>query len=257
MKLFKAESDARAYLEERVPPKEADKTVDTAPLNEQLFETPEAPTPGHYAFEGKNGLKISFDLIAADHAFNRCWQIYKDIEGVQGEYRPIFTIHNLQINSDDFSYDGSDPERRISTTWLPNLQSVASELSHAYSFVDRGEIYLIGQDGFFARPENLLTFFHELGHIKTRSLNDLNQEYASVKTTISAAGVKTEPLKKSALELQRERDANAWMLQKTRGLFDDLEIPRDLIVDYIHHAQLQSYHEVNRKRLEITKEDAE
>ncbi|MDD5567355.1 MAG: hypothetical protein PHH01_04130 [Patescibacteria group bacterium] len=261
MKLFKGENEAREYLEQRVPPKDEDREVDLSQLHEQYFDVPEKLSPGHFEFEGRNGFKVSFDLIEAKHAFDRSYIVYRHLleesgsGAVTGEMRPIYVIDNLSIQTDHFSYGRNDQSRLTSITWLPNLHSVGSELSHKLTYVDKGEMYLIGDDGFFSRPVDLLGFFHELGHIETRSQNDLTREYGSVKKIITSNGLETEPMKVAALELQRERDANAWMLSRTRKLFEDLEIPPEQIRDYVHHSQLKSYHEINRGRLSESSED--
>lgn len=250
-KLFPSEDEARAYLEKNVPQKEQDKEIDLAPLKESLFDTPETPTPGHYEFKGENGISVSFDLTAADDAFDRCWQLYRGEEDhIQGNYRPIFVIRNLRIETEKFSYSSDELERPVSITWLPNLSSSKTEFTSVMTYTKRGrEIYLMGRDGWHARPIDLLGLFHELGHSETRSPEDKKAEDMSIQRTITGAGVKTEPFKKAALELQREKDANSWMSQKTRQLFQDLNIPQELIDDYIEHVQMRSYYNGNRQRL--------
>ena len=110
-KLFESEDAARTYLEKNVPPKEQDKEIDLAPLKENLFDTPITPTPGHYEFEGKNGIRISFDLIAANDAFDRCWRLYKNEEGhINGDYHPIFIIENLCIKTEEGGLPPETPD---------------------------------------------------------------------------------------------------------------------------------------------------
>ncbi|MFA5948426.1 MAG: hypothetical protein WC806_05695 [Candidatus Gracilibacteria bacterium] len=246
--LFKEESDALKYLQDTVPQK-VEKEVDTSRLYENLFDIPEELSLGHHEFEGKYGLKISFDLADASHSFGRCYSIYKNDTDVEGEYKPIYSIYNLIIHTNNFHYNISNHSSGTDIKWLPNLKNTKSELSHKFVDIGPRYMYLIGQDGYFARPIDLLGYFHELGHLETRSPDQLTEEYNTVKTTISSKGVKTEPLKNAAYELQRELDANDWMLKNTNKLFEDLEISPELIQDYICHLQLKSYYELNRNRI--------
>mgnify|MGYP001597603022 CR=1 FL=1 len=249
-KLFASEDNARQFLKDHIPPKENDRQVDLAPLKEQLFEIPENLAPGHYEFEGKNGFRVSFDLVSADSDFDRCGLLYKDAEGIEGDYRPIFVIKNLQIRTNNFSYDEKELSRPVGITWLPKLRSAKTELTSVVAYRgNQRDVHLMGEDGWHARPINLLGLFHELGHSETRSPEDQRKEENSVSTIITGKGVKTEPFKKAALELQRELDANSWMLQRAGKLFDDLGISRELIEDYIEHKQMRSYYEANRRRL--------
>jgi hypothetical protein len=196
--LFNKEQDALKYLQDTVPAPERLKEVDIAPLKEQLFNIPENLAPGHHEFEGKNGLKISFDLVGSDYSFDRCYMIFKDDEHVEGNYHPIYSICNLKIESNHFSYK---IDSFTDIKWLPNLKSPDSDLSHKYVDVGPRRMYIIGQDGYLSRPIDLLGYFHELGHLETRSPDQLNAEYATIKTTISADGYKTEHLKKSCVRI--------------------------------------------------------
>ena len=260
MEFFKSEDDARKYLEKRVPPKEEVKVMDLTPLNERLFEVPkEQLKEGHYEFKGKNGLEISYDLFdVTSRLFDTCYhEIYKRYlgKGIEGSFHPIFEIKNLKIQSENFSDTTENHKQNPYGTvfWIPNLKNTNPKLSYNFSYIDRAQIFLVDDVGFLSRAEDLLSFFHEAGHIESRSLKQLGDE-KNIKTTISASGVKTEPLKITAYELQRERDANAWMLQKTKKLFKDLKIPDDLIKDWIHHSQLETYHDLDRWVLEKTSE---
>lgn len=246
--LFKEESDALKYLQDAIPQKE-EKDLDFSRLYENLFDIPEELSLGHHEFEGKNGLKISFDLVNASHSFGRCYSIYKNDPDVDGEYHPIYSIYNLIIHTNNFNYNITDHSEHTDIKWLPKLKNTGSELSHKFVDIGPRHMYIIGQDGYFARPVDLLGYFHELGHLETRSPDQLTEEYSTVKTTITSKGVKTEPLKNAAYELQRELDANYWMLKNTNNLFRDLEIPPELIQDYVCHLQLKSYYELNRKRI--------
>jgi hypothetical protein len=262
-KLFSEEEDARQYLENRVPTEE-EPEVDLESLKQRIFEIPEEVKPGHFEFEGEGGFKISYDVKEDKYGFDQCWVVFKDLVGDEdddpaflGEMKPIYTIENLSIQTDGFSYSESDHSRDVSITWMPNLKSNRSELSHSQSFIDKGEIYLIGESGYLSRALDLLGYFHELGHIETRTPQELVDERNSVKKTYGPNGFETEPMKDAALELQRERDANAWMLNKTKGLFKDLDVDPENIGEYVHNAQLGSYQAVNRWRLENDKDAKE
>ena len=216
-------------------------------LKERLFDILKELSPGSYEFEGKYGIKISFDLVDSDSSFDRCYAIYCDVDCVEGSYHPIYSITNLKIQTKNFSYNIKDHSRSTTLTWLPNLRSTESELSHSFVNVGPRHIYLIDEDGLFSRPIDLLGYFHELGHVETRSPDQLNAEYRTVKTTISSKGVKTEPVKKAAYRLQQEYDANEWMLSNTCRLFEDLDISSEL-TEYYVYLQQKSYHDSNRKR---------
>ncbi len=248
---FETEDSARQYLDKRVPPEEKVKKADLTPLKEKLFDVPKKLSEGHYEFEGKNGLKITYDLIdVTERSFDTCYQIYRSYlgHGVDGDFHPIFEIRNLKIKTDNFSDTKENHKQNPygSIFWIPNLKSSNSfELSYSLAdFVD-GRIFIIDDVGFFSKPLNFLTFFHESGHIESPS----KDKKGNIKTRISHEGIKTEPLKMNAYELQRERDANAWMLHRTKKLFKDLRIPNDLVLNYIHDSQLESYHRLNRKML--------
>lgn len=248
--LFATEAAAREYLRQRVPPIEKDRPVDLTLLKERLFQIPEHPTAGHYDFDGKNDFHVSFDLVSADGEFDRCWLLYKDAKGIEGNHRPIFIINNLQIQTANFYYDVKELARPIGITWLPGLRSNRTELTSVVAYRgDQRDVYLMGEVGWQARSIDLLGLFHEFGHSETRSPEDKTKEEDSVRTRITRQGVQREPLKKAALELQRELDANSWMLQTAGQLFDDLKVPRELITDYIEHWQMRSYYEACRKKL--------
>lgn len=267
MKTFETESNAREYLNKRVPPLETIKKIDSEILEQRLFEIPkEELTEGHYEFKGVNGLEISYDLVdVSNYMFNTCYyEIFKnyfnyenekDNFGVKGKISPIFEIRNFKIKSENFIDTNEDHKKGLYGTvfWLPNLKNVNPKLSYNFSYVDRAQIFLVDEVGFLSRPDDLLSFFHESGHIESRTLKQLGNE-RNIKTTIGANGVKTEPLKIRAYELQRERDANAWMLQRTKKLFKDLKIPDGLINDWIHHSQLETYHDLDRWVLENNSE---
>jgi len=251
MRLFEAGGEARQYLADQIPPKDMEKQVNLAPLMRRLFDIPENLSPGHYEFTGEGGLKIIFDLVDANHSFDRCWLIYGNDFGqaetgpVSGNMRPIYAVTNIAIRTNNFEFKRDAGSRYNSTLWLPNLKSVDSELLHNKADVDRGYMYLIGETGLLSRPVDLLGFFHELGHIETRTVESINAEYA----TYSNAGDLSE--KKAAYELQREKDANAWMVEGTHNLFEDLDISSELVEGFTH-AQLSSYHEVFRKKFDQT-----
>lgn len=254
-KLFASEDDARKYLEQHVPPKENDKQVDLGPLKEPLFQIPENATAGHYEFDGKNGFHVSFDLVSADSDFARCWLLYGSAEGIEGDYRPIFIIKNLQIKTANFSFDEKELARPVRITWLPRLRSNKTELTSVIAYREgQRDMHLLKEDGWHSRSIDLLGLFHELGHSETRSPEDKIEEENSVRTRITGRGIQTEPFKQAALELQRELDANSWMLQRTEKLFDDLGVPRELIADYIEHRQMRSYYEACRKKLATSTE---
>jgi hypothetical protein len=266
MKIFGTESDARDYLKKRVPPLDMVKKVDLELLEKKLFEIPkEELQEGHYEFKGENGLEISYDLFdASRYMFDVCYyEIFKkyfDHEeenyGVKGEIRPVFEIKNFKIKSENFLDTNENHKKGLYGTvfWLPNLKNVNPKLSYNFSYVNRAEIYLVDEAGFLSTPDDLLSFFHEVGHIESRTLNQLGDQ-KNIKTTISASGIKTEPLKIRAYELQAERDANAWMLNRAKNLFKDLKIPDGLIKDWIHHSQLETYHDLDRWVLEKNKEE--
>lgn len=256
-KLFATEAIAKQYLKDTVPPIEDVKELDLSFLDEQLFNIPEDLAPGHHEFEGKNGYRVSFDLISKRSAVHRAAIVYKGLihpkDGeaeVEGDFKAVYGITNLVIETPNFSFNNDEERgRKNDITWIPGIHSKDPELNHNFAHVDRGQIYLIDEVGFFAKPRNLISLFHELGHIETRTPQELVDERNSIRTEYSVDGIKTEPFKSAALELQRERDANKWMVQRTRSLFEDLSIPPEFIDDYVQHVQLESYHDMNRWRL--------
>lgn len=257
MGLFGNEAAARQYLEHRIPPKESAKEIDFSRFKERLFDIPKDIGPGHHEFKGAHGYTVSFDLTRAIRAhLEDAHMVYRnsyepDNSGaVTGSFEPIYSIENLKISTPHFSSESAVVGRPTTILWLPNLQSVNPELSHNFSAIDKGELFLIGEVGFFSRPADLFSLFHESGHVATRTPDELVAERNSVKRSYSSAGYKTEPIKEAALELQRERDADAWLLLKTRKLFPDLGIPTTSVKDYIHHAQLKTYHDSTREWLE-------
>jgi len=241
--LFENEGQALDYLEGMVLSE--DREVDLEPLKERLFDIPQEISPGHYELEGKYGIKVSFDLVNSPNSFDNCYTIFRDRDCIKGDYFPIYSIINLKIQTKNFSYDIKDHPKHTSITWLPNLKSPGSELTHSYVDIGPRRIYLIDETGLFSRPLDLLTYFHELGHLETRSPEQINAENGTIRTTISDAGVETEKAKRAAYNLQREDNANEWMRSNTRSLFEDLGIPSDLMDDY-NYKQLESYRALYR-----------
>jgi len=249
MVLFKTEEDALEYIKEHVPLQEEEKEVDIARLKKRFFEIPEEITPGHYEFKSKYGIKISITLVNSDNLFDICYPIFNGVKDVKGEYRPIYSINDLSIQTKHFNYNITKHFARPWASWviwLPNLRSVESELSHSFVDIGNRRMYLIEEDGWFSRPIDLLGYFHELGHVETRSPGQINKENLTITTSISSEGVKTEPIKKAAYELQREYDANDWLLSNTRKLFKDLGIPGAL--EAYNYLQVKSYHAKLRRR---------
>lgn len=251
MKLFQTEGAARRYVERKVPPAPPERKPDLTPLREPLFETAETPEEGEYTFEGPNGLRISYRLVNSRGSFHDVHQVYGgsyDEEGrkaITGEFHPIFSIYDLRIETPHFTYGRENQSRHTTFTWAPNLRSTSSELSHSGVYIERGEIYLIGDAGFLSRPLDLLSLFHELGHVETRTPDQMVEERRTVRR-IDKDGYHTEPWKEDAYDLQRERDANAWMLKTALPLFEDIGVTREQVGEYIHLAQLESYHENSR-----------
>ena len=235
------EDEALKYLQEAVPPEGSDKEVDTSNLLEELFEIPEDIQLGHHEFEGKNDYKVSFDLSTAPStAFSCCIEMFNGyVDFLQGTLDEIYYIKNLKIKTHNFTYDSNEHKRPINIIWVPTKRSVNSTLSK--QFVDfRGRtVYMLGKDGFFSRPGDLLGYFHETGHIKTRTNEQLDQE----KSTRS----NNEPFKDRAYELQREIDANDWMIKNTNQLFGDLGVPADQVLEYVRSVLLESYYKSNRE----------
>lgn len=245
MRKFEGAGDARKYLEKKTPPEEPEKEVDLGPLKEPLFETPEEFSEGHYEFEGKNGLHVSFDLVLTNDAFDNCWQVYRrDLDHIQGKFKPIFAIANLKIETTNFSFRKDGLENSVTIRWLPGLYSTKTEATAIMTYPHIGrEVLLMGRDGSFSRAIDFLSLFHELGHSETRSKEEQFTERKE-----------EDKITNQALTLQRERDANAWMLKTAKSLFRDLDITDEQIKDYIHNSQLKSYHRTNR---EILKENPE
>lgn len=246
MELFKTEEAALAYLKRNVP-LEKSRDINLSQLEKKLFNTPESISEGHHEFGQEGNLGVSHDIIDSWLSFGKCHQVLKRDDRIEGKFKPIYTIYNLQISAPNFSYDINEHDKPTTIFWLPNLKMKESKLEGSYVFIDKREIYLINNDGFFDNPLKLLGFFHELGHIETRNPAKLNAENATIKTTISADGVKTEPTKAFAYELQREYDTNQWIKSKTSKLWEDLGLPHGLIDNYIT-TQQESYHEVARQR---------
>ncbi len=241
------EREALDYLKKYVPSEKKEESVDLAQLNENFFDISKELKPGHHEFRGKNDIKIIFDLVEQQSAFYKCYNIYGHNKNVQGEYDPIYLIENLRIETNNFSYNINNHIKPIEINWLPNLESKNSKLSYSYIDIGRRKMYMVGKDGYFSRPIDLLGYFHEVGHVETRGPDQINKENETIKTTISARGVEKEVIKEDAYILQRERDANAWLLKKTADLFKDLNIPVELVKKYIHNLQLESYHDVIRE----------
>lgn len=251
-RLFGTEDDAYKYLDENVPPPEEDIDVDFSPLYEPLFDAPDLDEikPGHYEFEGKNGVKISYDVDtqyqSAAMEMTRIYSGVDDSDHIEGLYRPAYRIRNLTMSTPHFSYSLGSHSRPIEINWMPNLRSKDRKYSHANVHIDKGKVYIIGHSGLLATPKDILTLFHELGHIETRTPQQMVGERNSVNKTYSSKGFETEPYKESALELQREIHANGWMVEKMKPLFSDLNLPQELLDDHVQHGQLRTYHEVNR-----------
>ena len=195
---------------------------------------------GVYNFRGENGLQVSFELKKGGSYFDDFYKAYGGSEKIQGSYKPIFVVSGLQIKTDNFSVGETDLSRNIQILWAPKLNH-SEHKNYNKVYIDLGKIFMIGGTGALSSPDSLFSFFHELGHLETRSLNALKAEYESVKTSIAAGGVKKEINKMAALELQRERDANAWLLKNTKKLFTDLQISQKEVHDFVHHDSLSTY----------------
>lgn len=246
--LFPTDDDALKYFKDRVPPEAEAKEVDLEPLKERLFDIPEDLSPGEYEFEGKNGYKVSFKLVKSAQ-FDICYLDLKGDTDIEGDWRPIYAVVDLMIETPNSSYSLKYPasanhERIHGVYWLPGLSSGEGELSHKYVNIGERRIYLLAEDGFLSRPLDLLGFFHEVGHIETNSDLPHNQD-----TTTHFMGFsKPWTVKMSAYELQREEHANRWMMENRCTLFEDLGIPAQLVEDYCNHVQLKSYHDSIRWR---------
>lgn len=246
------EEQAFQYLECHIPEQDVEK-FDLNPLKESFFDVPDVDTlaEGSYEFEGKYGLKVSFDLVdwSDSHcAFGECWPLYGNSDSFEGKIKPIFEVKNLKISTPNFSYDLNGHARRTSIKWMPGLKTVDSELSRNYVHIEGRKIYMIDLDGFFSRPVDLLGYFHELGHRETRSPDDMCKEKNTVMERYSSSkGFETEYNKSAAYELQRERDSNAWMIRKLSKLFADIGISKRELVDYVNRCQLKSYNDLYRR----------
>lgn len=248
--IFETDKEARQYLEKHVPPTGEQKKIDLAPLRKRLFDIPQNLSAGDYEFEGPNGYKVSFKLVESS-SFDSCWLDLKDTD-LEGQYRPIYAILDLKVESPSFSYSLKYPDYegkhvRANIYWLPNLELPDSELSGDYVNIGKKTVYLIGkQSGTLSRPLDLLGLFHEIGHIETDTDLPHNQDTM----THNMFGPKRRTVKMTAYELQREKYANDWMVRNTNVLFQDLGIEPETVQDYCDHVQLSSYHKVSRRMLE-------
>lgn len=243
----KGEGQALDYLKKRVPPAESDKAVDLTRLNDKLFDVPDAYAAGRYDFEGDSGIHVSFNLAdVSTRAFDSCYAVLKHNK-TQGDWRPIYEIQDISIQTKGDSFDKSSTARVVKIYWLPDLRDADGSELRRYVDMDRGIVYLTGQHGQLARPADLLGLFHEVGHIETRDYEKLNAENRTIEKRVTSAGLQIESIKRDAYELQRERAADAWLLKNTRRLFEDIGVPVELVRDYIHHKQLKSYHDYNRR----------
>lgn len=250
--LFQDEGDALGYLQRSVPEKRLDETPNLDSLQQSLFEIPDNATEGCNEFEGPNGYKVSFTLAKADDKYDDCWEVYRDLlqrGDVEGNIRPIFAIRDITIRTPHGYHNLTDYESRTEVIWMPGLHSVTSKLSYANVRIEQRKLYLTGITGFFSRPQDLLTYFHEFGHVETRSPSDMQRESDSIRVTIDGTGVKGEPNKNAAYVLQREKDANEWMYLHLKDILRDLGVSAEQIREYIDRVQLESYYEASRRRI--------
>jgi len=247
MQEFSEDKDALRYLQENVSPESEREDVDISDLKKPLFEKPDKLTPGEYEFEGKGGFKVSFKIVKCDNRFDTCYSTLKE-SGFEGKWHPIYGILDLTISSDEFGYSMKYPSDGYagSIYWLPGLSNPESELSCDTVDIGKRNIYLVGDTGFFARPLDLLGFFHEIGHLATDPMLPHNEHTS----TYGMFGTLPMTPKRAAYQLQREKVANDWLSQNTNGLFRNLEVPSDLVQDYCDHVQLKSYRDASRRRLE-------
>ena len=242
---FSTDESALAYLQSNIPPEAERQVVDLTPLKTKLFDTPNTPSPGRHEFKGENGLAVSFDLLDVsedENYYHDYWQNLKPDSTIEGNWRPIYYMRDLYVKSSNFSYSLNHNGEIF---WFPGLNSGDSELSHDYVNLGKKRIYLLDQDGFLARPIDLLGFFHEIGHIETyptlpRSSDSLSHGYLGERLPYTA--------KRAAYQLQSEEAANTWMHKHVCKLFEDVGVPLQDVEDYSRHMQLKSYHDVFRRR---------
>jgi hypothetical protein len=246
--LFPTDESAQQYFEERVPDPEDVKDVDLEPFKERLFDIPDELRRGEYEFMGPNGLKISFRLETSQHYFSNCYADLRDDEDLQGIWNPIYSIHDLTIETPNFSYSlkypASQNHARVGFIyWLRGVNSGDDELTHDYVNIGKKKIYLLDEDGFMSRPLDLLGFFHEVAHIETDPDLPHNED---TQTYNEWTGTKPRTKKMTAYELQREEVANEWVKENCMALFEDLGFTPEQVADFYDHVQLKSYHEMVR-----------
>ncbi len=258
--IFKSEKHAREYLKTHIPEEEDDeKEVDLEILKKPLFEIPEDDLEGKkYEFSNNElGLQVSFELQSSKYMLQRAMMIYQSAN-VDGRYLPIFSMANLSINTENFSYNIKEDDNVKEIFWLPKLKNADNELGYDYADIQRKNVYMIDKEGFLSKPIDYLALFHEAGHLHTRTPQEDIDEINSLNENISTAkGFTMDENKFAAYELKRERDANAWMEWNCRKLFDDLGISRELVNDYIHQAQLSGYNKLAKIRFDKNKIDEE
>ncbi len=259
--LFPTDDAAQQYFETHVPDPENVKDVDLEPYKERLFDVPDKGSlrPGEYEFLGPNGLKVSFELVdSTRYAFNNCYPDLRDDDAIQGDWRPIYSMLYLTIESPNFSYSLKYPASQNhaqinSIYWLPGLNSGEGDLTHDYVNVGKKKIYLLDEVGFLSKIIHLFGFLHEVGHIET----DEDLPHNADTQTHTMFGPKARTRKMTAYELQREEVANQWVMDNCMPLFQDLGLTPEQVADYYNHVQLKSYHEMVRSWYMPGIEDAE
>ncbi len=245
--LFPTGQDAVDYLKSQIPPAETKGEMDLSPLREALFSVPDEAHPGKYEFEGKNGLKVSLELREADNRYDTVYLATRGFSKLKGSWRPILVIVDLKIEMGDFVHELKNTSSSPSVFWLPNMQGEEGDLSPDRVDIPNRRMFLFGKGGFLSRPLDLLAYFHELGHTETRSAEQIQTE----KWTLPLRDKDNEldvDRHEAAYELQREKDANDWMVEHGHRLFTRLDIPPELIMEHINHAQLRSYYDLFRRR---------
>lgn len=245
--LFPTGQDAVDYLKSQIPPAETKGKLDRSPLEEPLFSAPEEAHPGKYEFEGKNGLKISFELREVNDRYDTVYLATRGFGKLKGSWRPILVITDLKVEIGDFLHELKNTPSSPSVFWLPNMQGEEGGLSPARVDIPNRRIFLFGKSGFLSSPLDLLTYFHELGHTETRSAEQIETEKLTLPLKGKDNGLEFDR-HEAAYELQREKDANDWMVNYADRLFAHLEIPPELILEHVNHAQLSSYHDLYRRR---------
>jgi len=92
-------------------------------------------------------------------------------------------------------------------------------------------------------PDGILTMMHELGHIEDKKLLDSIQRVKDLRYENIMIGGYDEDVEKekNALQLEWERDAWAYALNKTRPYIEGFELPEGALEEYIHEYALGSY----------------